>query len=136
MSSRTASELVWLTDWQVAEERLLLKLGDVVSLQLHPNDREWNRRLFGDALPIAWQLDTYGLGHEERSCRPITGLVLAIWVVHCPLILDDEGWGPAPGQASLEPATDTSRSWARSPQRRPKFGEDPAGWVAAVVPLE
>ncbi|SOE67022.1 hypothetical protein SAMN06296378_1836 [Salinibacterium xinjiangense] len=40
--------LVWFTEWQVAEEHLLITVGDIVDFTLYPANTDWLSRLFVD----------------------------------------------------------------------------------------
>ncbi|WP_211881629.1 DUF6578 domain-containing protein [Pseudarthrobacter albicanus] len=104
--------LVWLTDWQLAEDHLLITVGDTIDWTLYPADRNWVSRLFGDRLVIDWQFDTYGDAVDQPS-RRVSGRVVELWSVRCPKIRTDEGFVPVTGEATLQPAVDTSGSWMR-----------------------
>lgn len=117
---------VWLTDWQVAEDHLLVTTGDTVEWQLYPADSEWTARLFGDRLQIEWQLDTYGAAVDQPSLH-VTGVVDVLQSVWCRQEQTAEGVVPANGEASLRPELDTSLSWARRAA--------PAGIHAAGYPV-
>ena len=102
--------LVWLTDWQLAEHRLLISIGDVVDWTVYRADRDWVARLFGDRLTIEWQLDTYGDAMGQPS-RHVSGHVIELRSVRCRQVRTAEGIVPAAGEAILQPVTDTSGSW-------------------------
>jgi hypothetical protein len=104
--------LVWLTDWQLAEEHLLIKVGDTVDWTLYPADRNWVSRLFGDRLVICWQFDTYGDAVDQPS-RRVSGKVAELRSARSRQIRTDEGFVPVPGEATLQPVADTSGSWMR-----------------------
>lgn len=74
--------LVWLTDWQIAEDHLLIEVGDSVEWTVYPADRDWVWRLFGDRLAIDWQLDSYGEAVEQPS-RRVSGRVAELSSVRC-----------------------------------------------------
>ncbi|WP_374116075.1 MULTISPECIES: DUF6578 domain-containing protein [unclassified Curtobacterium] len=121
--------LVWLTDWQVVEQHLLVAPGDAVAWELCPADMEWTTRLFGDRLVLEWQLDGYGDAARRRA-RQVRGRVLELRSVRCRQRQASEGIVPVAGAARLQPVHDTSSSWAR-PSRTPT---DPAGGVGLQHP--
>jgi hypothetical protein len=104
--------LVWLTDWQLAEDLVLIRAGDVVDWKLHEVDRSWMSRLFADRLAIEWQLDTYA-NAEEQPSRRVHGEVVELQSVRCRQVTTEEGRVPVTGQAQLSPVEDTSGSWKR-----------------------
>jgi hypothetical protein len=104
--------LVWLTDWQVSEDRLLIRVGDDVDWTLYEADRNWMSRLFAGRLSIDWQFDTYGDAVEQPS-RRVHGTVTEIQSTRCRQVSTGEGREPALGQAHLAPVEDTSGSWVR-----------------------
>jgi hypothetical protein len=104
--------LVWLTDWQIAEDHVLVELGDVVNRTVYPADAEWITRLFGGHLALEWQYDTYG-GAVVQASRRVQGRVSAVKSVRCRQMQSDEGIVPVPGAARLCEAEDTSASWVR-----------------------
>ncbi len=101
---------VWLTDWQVAEEQLLIRVGDSVNWTLFPAARSWLSRLFGERVVIDWQFDTYG-GAVDQPALQVLGEVVEIRSVWCPQTQTDDGFVPVNGGATLHPAVDTSGSW-------------------------
>lgn len=102
--------LVWFSDWQLAEERLLITVGDAIEWELYPADAAWVTRLFGDRLAVEWQFDTYGDAVEQPS-RRVRGAVADIRSVRCVLVHGSDGLGPRPGAAVMSPVLDTSGSW-------------------------
>ncbi|MBX0300766.1 hypothetical protein K2F54_12360 [Cryobacterium sp. 1639] len=96
---------VWLTEWQVAEVRLDVGVGDRVDWRLVAMDAPWLTRLFGDRRAVQLQLDLYAEALEQNPVlATVAGTVVGIEVVHCPLqqSTDPEergGWVPASGQA-------------------------------------
>ncbi|MGA1813087.1 DUF6578 domain-containing protein [Frondihabitans sp. 4ASC-45] len=102
--------LVWFSDWQLAEERLLITVGDAVEWELYPADAAWVTRLFGDRLAVEWEYDTYGDAVEQPS-RRVRGAVVDVRRVRCVLVHDSDGLGPLPGAAVMSPVLDTSGSW-------------------------
>jgi hypothetical protein len=104
--------LVWLTDWQLAEDRLHIAVGDTVDWTLFAADSDWMARLFGGRLAIAWQFDTYGDAVPQPSIR-VAGVVVELREVRCRRIGADGGRVPAIGGATLEPVADTSGSRGR-----------------------
>ena len=102
--------LVWLTSWQLAEEHLLITVGDTVEWDLYPADKEWISRLFAERLTIDWQFDTYG-GAVDRPSRHVIGKVTAVHRVRCREIHADGSFVPARGEATLQGVVDTSSSW-------------------------
>lgn len=123
--------LVWLTDWQIAEDRILVESGGAVDWTVHPADTAWVTRLFGDRLVVEWQYDTYGDGVVQAS-RRVQGQVAAVQSVRCRQIRSDEGIVPVRGAAGLHEVMDTSASWIRDADspRRPsrRGGEENVGW--------
>jgi hypothetical protein len=115
--------LVWLTDWQLGEDHVLIRVGDVVDWTLYRSDRVWLSRLFADRLNIEWQFDTYGDAVPQPS-RRVRGEVTALMSVHCPQVTD-EGRVPVAGAARLSPVEDTSGSWMNAPGA--SEGEAPQG---------
>jgi hypothetical protein len=103
--------LVWLTDWQLAEDHLLIKVGEAVDWQLYPADAEWTTRLFAHRLVIEWQFDTYGAAADQPSCHAV-GVVERLQRVWSRQIRTDDGIVPVRGEATLEDALDTSASWS------------------------
>jgi len=69
--------LVWLADWQLSEDHLLIKIGDAVGWQLYPADAGWVSRLFAERLALEWQFDTYGDAIDQPS-RRVTGQVTGL----------------------------------------------------------
>jgi hypothetical protein len=104
--------LVWLTDWQLAEDLVMIRAVDVVDWKLHEADRSWMSRLFADRLAIEWQLDSYGDAVEQPS-RRVRGEVVELRSVRCRQVTTEEGRVPVTGQAQLLPVEDTSGSWKR-----------------------
>jgi hypothetical protein len=104
--------LMWLTDWQLAEDLVLIRVGDGVDWTLHEADRSWMSRLFADRLSIEWQLDTYA-DAEEQPSRRVHGEVVELQSVRCRQVTTEEGRVPVTGQAQLSPVEDTSGSWRR-----------------------
>jgi hypothetical protein len=104
--------LVWLTDWQIAEDHRLITVGDIVDWTLFPADRDWVRRLFADRLVIEWQVDNYGDTVSQPS-RTASGEITELQSVRCRQLRTGTGIVPATGEATLQPVTDTSGSWAR-----------------------
>lgn len=102
--------LVWLTDWQLSEDHLLVRVGDAVEWTLYEADHDWTARLFGDRLALAWQFDTYGDAVDQPSLR-VRGVVAELQSVRCRQVLTDEGFVPVRGEARLLPVADTSGSW-------------------------
>ncbi|MFF2317417.1 DUF6578 domain-containing protein [Arthrobacter sp. NPDC058097] len=103
---------VWLTDWQVAEDHLLIRVGDTIDWTLYPADRSWVSRLLGDRLVIDWQFDTYGDAVDQPALR-VSGEVAELRSVRCRQIQTDDGFVPVIGEATLQPVADTSGSWMR-----------------------
>lgn len=110
--------LVWLTDWQIAEDHLLIEVGDSVEWTVYPADRDWVWRLFGDRLAIDWQLDSYGEAVEQPS-RRVSGKVAQLSSIRCRQERAREGLVPIAGEAVLEPVADTSGSWLRGTVQEP-----------------
>ncbi|MFB2580941.1 DUF6578 domain-containing protein [Herbiconiux sp. P15] len=106
--------LVWLTDWQLSEDHLLIRVGDVVDWTLYESDRGWLARLFADGLSIEWQFDTYGEAVEQPS-RRVRGEVTSLLSARGRHTMTDEGL--VPGPARLVPVGDTSGSWAPGDER-------------------
>lgn len=104
--------LVWLTDWQIAEDHLFIRVGDTVDWTVYPADRDWVSRLFGHRLVIDWQFDSYGDAVDQPS-RRVSGKVAELCSVRCPQIRAREGLVPVTGEATLQPVADTSGSWVR-----------------------
>ena len=105
--------LVWLTDWQLAEDRLLISVGDSVDWTVFPSDREWIARLFEDRLVIEWQYDSYGDAVPGPS-RNVVGTVTGLQSVRCRQQRSAAGIEPVRGAARLRSVTDTSGSWRRT----------------------
>ncbi|TVU64853.1 hypothetical protein FQP90_07320 [Paenarthrobacter nitroguajacolicus] len=103
---------VWLTDWQIAEDHLLVRVGDPVDWTVYRADRDWVWRLFGDRLVIDWQFDSYGDAVDQPS-RRVSGEVAELCSVRCCQTRTREGLVPVTGEATLEPVADTSGSWMR-----------------------
>ncbi|RII95658.1 hypothetical protein DZF95_00260 [Clavibacter michiganensis] len=62
--------LIWLTDWQVAEDHLLVERDDVVDWTVYPADLDWMAGLLSDRRAgIAWQFNTYGDAVVQPSTR-------------------------------------------------------------------
>ncbi|SMQ71420.1 DUF6578 domain-containing protein [Agreia sp. VKM Ac-1783] len=104
--------LVWLTNWQIEEDRQLITVGDTVDWTLYPADRNWVRRLFADRLAIEWQIDNYGDAVSQPS-RTASAEITELQSVRCRQLQTSTGIVPATGEATLQPVTDTSGSWAR-----------------------
>ncbi|MGR0161460.1 DUF6578 domain-containing protein [Paenarthrobacter nitroguajacolicus] len=104
--------LVWLTDWQIAEDHLLIGVGDTVDWTVFPADRDFVYRLFGDRLVVDWQFDSYGDALNQPSLR-VSGKVAELCSVRCRQLRTPEGLVPVTGEATLEPVADTSGSWTR-----------------------
>jgi len=121
--------LVWLTDWQLAEDHLLVTRDDVVDWTLYPADRDWLTRLFGHA-PAEWQVDTYGDAVDQPS-RRVRGRVDDLRSVRCRQLATEEGIVPVRGQATLRPVHDTSASWTRA--HRDDASGALYGYLASVV---
>lgn len=102
---------VWLTDWQLAEDHLLIGVGDTVDWTLYPADTEWVARLFADRLKIEWQFDTYGNAFDQPS-RRVFGKVTDVRSVRCRQVRTNDGIVPVSGEATLLAVHDTSGSWA------------------------
>ena len=105
--------LVWLTDWQIAEDHIHVETGGVVDWTVYPADTAWVARLFGDRLAVEWQYDTYGGGVVQAS-RRVRGRVAAIRSVNCRQMRSAEGVVPVRGAAGLHEVEDTSGSWTSS----------------------
>ena len=119
--------LVWLTDWQIAEDHVLVERGDVVNWTVYPADAEWITRLFGGHLALEWQYDTYGGGVVQAS-RRVQGRVSAVKSVRCRQMQSDEGIVPVPGAARLCEVEDTSASWVRGVGPSRSDNEVNHGW--------
>ena len=123
--------LVWLTDWQIAEDHILVESGGVVDWTVYPADTAWVTRLFGDRLAVEWQYDTYGGGVVQAS-RRVQGRVAAIQSVRCRQMRSAEGIVPVRGAAGLHEVEDTSASWTSNagPPRSPSQCSDTknVGW--------
>lgn len=104
--------LVWLTNWQIAEDHLLIRVGDTVDWTVYPADRDWVIRLFGDRLVIDWQFDSYGDAVDQPSLW-VSGKVAELCSVRCRQTRAREGLVPVSGEATLQPVADTSGSWMR-----------------------
>ena len=65
---------VWLTGWQVEEDRRQILVGETVTADVVPMDQEWLTTLFGDRRAVAWQVDHYA---GTPGC-PIAGIVTRI----------------------------------------------------------
>lgn len=104
--------LVWLTDWQIAEDHLFIRVGDTVDWTVYPADRDWVSRLFGHRLVIDWQFDSYGDALDQPS-RRVSGKVAELCSVHCRQTRAREGLVPVTGEATLQPVADTTGSWLR-----------------------
>ena len=105
--------LIWLTDWQVAEDHLFVERDGVVDWTVYPADLDWMARLLGDRQTgNAWQLDAYGDAVIQPS-RRVRGQVAEIRSVRCRQLSSDEGMVPEPGGAVMHPVRDTSGSWPR-----------------------
>lgn len=116
--------LVWLTDWQLAEDRLLFRVGERVEWMLYAADGDWTRRLFGDRLSIEWQFDTYGDAVDQPAVH-VVGVVERLQRVRCRQEQTEEGIVPVRGAASLSDVSDTSSSWATSAPPRPSASAAP-----------
>ena len=103
---------VWLTDWQIAEDHLFIRVGDTVDWTVYPADRDWVSRLFGHRLVIDWQFDSYGDAVDQPS-RRVSGKVAELFSVRCRQTRAREGLVPVTGEATLQPVADTSGSWVR-----------------------
>jgi hypothetical protein len=118
--------LVWLTDWQIAEDHRLITVGDIVDWTLFPADRDWVRRLFGDRLVIEWQVDDYGDAMSQPS-RTVSGEITELQSVRCRQLQTGEGFVPVTGEATLQSVTDTSGSWARPAPHENNAADRPPG---------
>ncbi|MCU1405155.1 MAG: hypothetical protein JWQ43_1458 [Glaciihabitans sp.] len=105
---------VWLTDWQVAEDHILVSVGDTVAWELTPADTVFAALLFGDGVAIDLQLDTYAAGSPEVPRTFLAGRVDTIKAIWSPMELGVGGWNPAAGKATLRPVADTHGSWGSS----------------------
>ncbi|WEO78283.1 hypothetical protein BJQ94_04380 [Cryobacterium sp. SO2] len=96
---------VWLTEWQVAEVRLDIGVGDHIDWQLIAMDAPWLARLFGERRTVALQLDLYAEAMQENPAfTAVAGTVVGVEVVRCAMqqSTDPEeagGWVPVSGQA-------------------------------------
>jgi hypothetical protein len=95
---------VWLTEWQVAEVRLDVGVGDHVDWRLVMMDAPWLARLFGDRRRVDLQLDLYAEAMGNPDYTALSGTVLGVEVVRSPLQQStdpqEEGvWVPVEGQA-------------------------------------
>lgn len=104
--------LVWLTDWQLAEDLVLIRVGDVVDWTLYEADQSWLFRLFASRLSVEWQFDTYA-DAEERASRHVRGEVIELQSARCRQVTTNEGRVPVAGEAQLSPVEDTSASCTR-----------------------
>lgn len=123
--------LVWLTDWQLAEDHLLIRVGDTVDWTLYEADHDWTSRLFGERVAIEWQFDTYGDAVDQPS-RRVCGVVAELDGVRCRQVMTDERFVPVSGEARLLPVADTSGSWMH--ESRPVHTE-PGALYGYVVTL-
>jgi hypothetical protein len=103
---------VWLSDWQIAEYRTLLSIGDRVDWQLTPVDRDWVTRLFGDAHLFDLALDTYAGLPGEAAFTPVSGQLTRLERVWCAQERALDGIVPKRGAARLESTFSTEASWA------------------------
>jgi hypothetical protein len=117
--------LVWLTDWQLSEDHVLIRVGDVVDWTIYASDRRWLARLFADRLSIEWQFDTYGDAVDQPALH-VRGEVTSLLSARCRQVVTAEGRVPVSGAAQLLPVEDTSGSWTggaalteSEPTRRP-----------------
>ena len=108
--------LVWLTDWQLAEDLVFIRVGDVVDWTLYEADQSWLSRLFASRLSIEWQFDTYA-DAEEQASRHVRAEVIEVQSARCRQVTTDEGRVPLAGEAQLSPVEDTSASWMRKTQQ-------------------
>jgi hypothetical protein len=114
----TPSEVrVWLSDWQIAEHRTLLSIGDRVDWQLTPIDRDWVTRLFGDAHLFDLALDTYAGLPGEAEFTPVTGQLTRLESVWCAQERALDGIVPKRGAARLESTFSTEASWTTGANR-------------------
>ncbi|MFK0005182.1 DUF6578 domain-containing protein [Paenarthrobacter sp. NPDC090522] len=120
--------LVWLADWQVAEDHLLVRVGDTVDWTMYPADRDWVCRLFGDRLVIDWQFDSYGDAVDQPSHR-VSGKVAELYSVRCRQTRAREGLVPVTGEANLQPVGDTSGSWVRDAAREENVANTGSGQI-------
>jgi hypothetical protein len=95
---------VWLTEWQVAEVRLDVGVGDRIDWRLVDMDAPWLTRLFGDRRNVDLQLDLYAEAVGDPDYTAISGTVVGVEVVRCPMQQTTDppergGWVPVPGQA-------------------------------------
>ncbi|WP_233205637.1 hypothetical protein, partial [Cryobacterium sp. Y82] len=104
--------LVWVTEWQVAEEHLLIAVGDFVDFTLYPANIDWLARLFGDRPAVEWQFDTYGDAVDQPSLR-VKGKVDGLMSARCRQVQTTEGLVPVTGAAKQQSVADTSGSWMR-----------------------
>jgi hypothetical protein len=104
--------LVWVTEWQVAEEHLLIAVGDIVDFTLYPANIDWLSRFFVDRPAVEWQFDTYGEAVDQPSLR-VKGKVDGLMSVRCQQVQTTEGLVPVTGEAKQQSVADTSGSWMR-----------------------
>ena len=94
---------VWLTEWQVAEVRLDVGVGDYVDWNLIPMDIPWLTGLFGERRTVDLQLDLYAEAYGDTpEYSDIAGTVSGIEVVRSPMQVTTHPPGgvvPVPGQA-------------------------------------
>jgi hypothetical protein len=94
---------VWLTEWQVAEIRLDVGVGDQVEWKLIPMDIPWLTELFGERRTVDLQLDLYADAFGDAPAYShVAGRIAGIEVVRCPLQVTAHPQGglvPVPGQA-------------------------------------
>lgn len=116
---------VWFTDWQVAEDHVLVTTGDLVEWTLFRADADWIIRLFGGDVDVRWQFDTYG-DALDQPVRQVRGRVTDLHEVRCPQLATTEGIEPVAGAATLRRVDDTSGSWSRpsADPRRSEVGAD------------
>ncbi len=99
---------VWITEWQVAEDRTEISLGEQVEWMLVPMDQDWIDRLFADRRHIQWQVDTYAdVGRDPSDPREyvaLTGRVSRIDQISVRYVQSEDpavrGWVPVTGGAT------------------------------------
>ncbi|WP_442859257.1 DUF6578 domain-containing protein [Arthrobacter sp. CAN_A1] len=61
---------VWLTEWQVSEDRFDVALGENVDWVLVPMNQDWLAQLFAGRRPVSLQRDTCADAEQEDPSKP------------------------------------------------------------------
>ncbi|RMB61392.1 hypothetical protein EAX62_01670 [Tessaracoccus antarcticus] len=123
---------VWLWEWQVAEDRRQVLLGETVMWDLVPMDQDWISKLFADRRSVPLQLDTYA-GHSEPADAPewtrMSGVVQRIEHVSVRYVqpTDPSGTGSVPERGAAVVHTVPS-IWPEQPHTG-----STTGWIVRIV---